>query len=416
MLNNITFFINWGLLIAFSLCFFYQAVFFFAKLKRWKPQSIQHDDHRFAVLVAARNEENVIGHLIDSIFSQTYDIDKISVFVVADNCSDNTASVARAHGAMCYERKNSENKGKGYALAFLLDCLERSEQIGQFDGYFIFDADNILSHNFIREMNSVFSEGYTIVSGYRNSTNISSSWISFGYGLWFLHESSFLNRGRMMIGSNCMISGTGYLIRADFLKENNGWNWFFLTEDVQITADCFCKDIRIGYCETAIFYDEQPVDLKTSFTQRIRWVRGYYQVFHHYGRKLFLKTIHDFSLSCFDMLMSYLPAFILVLSAGFAYGILLLIGLLTTVNLAFLIFSLLRFIGSSYLAIFVLGLYTAHTEQKQINCNSRRQLLYLLLFPFYMFTYFPIALIALFSKAEWIPIPHGSSPKNKKRL
>ncbi|HAL20832.1 MAG TPA: N-acetylglucosaminyltransferase, partial [Ruminococcaceae bacterium] len=80
--------------------------------------------HKYAVVIAARNEEKVIGNLLDSIAKQDYPKELITVFVVADNCTDKTAEVARNRGAVCYERFDNEHKTKGFALQFLFDRIE----------------------------------------------------------------------------------------------------------------------------------------------------------------------------------------------------------------------------------------------------------------------------------------------------
>ena len=130
--------------------------------------------HRYAVLIAARNEENVIAGLLDSLAAQTYDMSLVTVFVAADNCTDSTAAIAREHGAVVYERFNHVNVGKGYALDFLLQHIGADYPEG-FDGYFVFDADNILSPDYLERMNESFSAGNEIVTSYRNSKKTSAT-------------------------------------------------------------------------------------------------------------------------------------------------------------------------------------------------------------------------------------------------
>ena len=101
-------------------------------------------NHRYGIVIAARNEENVIGGLLESIGSQTYPAEYMTVFVVADNCTDRTAEVARSYGAVCYERFNTEKRTKGFALRYLFGQIDRDYWVDAFDAYVIFDADNIL--------------------------------------------------------------------------------------------------------------------------------------------------------------------------------------------------------------------------------------------------------------------------------
>ena len=163
--------INFIIATVFFVCYSYQFAYILVPyLKKEKPHK-PAELHRYAVLISARNEELVIGNLLDSISAQDYPSSLVRVFVVADNCTDKTAKVARAHGAIVYERFNDKLVGKGYALEYLLDRI--GEEYGDvFDAYMVFDADNLLSEDYISRMNETFSDGYRIITSYRNSTAI----------------------------------------------------------------------------------------------------------------------------------------------------------------------------------------------------------------------------------------------------
>ena len=88
--------------------------------RKFKPAKKKH---KYGILIAARNEKAVIGNLLDSINKQDYPKDKLTVFVVADNCTDNTAEIARKHGAKVYERFDDTKKTKGFALEFLFENI-----------------------------------------------------------------------------------------------------------------------------------------------------------------------------------------------------------------------------------------------------------------------------------------------------
>lgn len=399
--------LNWSMIAAFAICFSYQAIYFFVRYRKKTPIANAEKRNRYAVLIAARNEERVIGDLIDSIEQQTYPGYLLDAFVVADNCSDRTAEIARFKGAICYERFNKQQVGKGYALQYLLHQMENNEILEDYDGYFVFDADNILQENYVEEMNKVFCSGYQVVTSYRNSKNFDDNWISFGYGLWFLHEAELLNKGRMAFGSSCMVSGTGYLISTEVLERNDGWKFFLLTEDIEFTADCILNDIKIGYCENAEFFDEQPTRLVDSWNQRIRWIKGYYQVFGKYGGALLRKVFCERSFSSYDMLMGYLPAFLLTSVSSMIGLAELAIGILTAQSLHYIFFSIMMFGISTFSAMFLLGLYTALTQWKRIPGTAAKKAGYLFTFPIYMYTYFPIAIAALRRRVEWKPMQHG---------
>ena len=408
--------INWSIIAAFIVCFSYQAIYFFVRYLK-KPQIADTGKkNRYAVLIAARNEERVIGDLIDSIHDQSYPGYLLDVFVVADNCTDRTAAIARWKGAECYERFNKMQVGKGYALEYLLNQLSRDGVLEDYEGYFVFDADNILQRNYVEEMNKVFNSGYEVVTSYRNSKNFGANWISFGYGLWFLHEAEFLNKGRMAFGSSCMVSGTGYLVSTRVLQKNHGWKFFLLTEDIEFSADCIANDIRIGYCEKAEFFDEQPTRLRDSWNQRLRWVKGYYQVFGKYGGRLAGKALREKSFSSYDMMMGYLPAFLLTSVASLIGLAMLVIGIVSAQNWMFTLQSVGVFLISTFAAMFLLGIYTEATQWKKIPCSNGKKIAYLFTFPIFMYTYFPIAIAAMKKKVEWKPMQHGLTREKQNTL
>ena len=260
-------------------------------------------------------------------------------------------------------------------------------------------------------MNKTFNDGYDAVTSYRNSKNFGDNWISHGYGLWFLHEAQFLNRGRMRTGNSCMVSGTGYMISRELIEKNDGWKFFLLTEDIEFTADCIANGAKIGYCERAEFYDEQPTKLSVSWHQRMRWVKGYFQVYRKYGRQLLSKVGKKGGFSCFDMLMSNLPAFILTMVATFAGLTLTILALLTAQDFTSAILCIGKFTVNTSAAMLVLGIYTTLTEWKHIHMAWYKKIGYMFTFPIYMLTYIPIAFVAMFKKVEWKPIAHGCKIK-----
>lgn len=274
---------------------FYKTVYkwigFLVKAKKFKPAP---QTKKYGIVIAARNEELVIGNLVDSLHGQTYPRENFRVFVVADNCdpTDRTAEIAREHGATVYERHCPEKARKGWALEFLFDNIEKDFGIKSFDGYLFFDADNVVSADYLERMNEAFSTGADGVIGYRNSKNFDQNWISAHYSIHFMRSSMSLHRprGRLKLGTH--IAGTGYLLSSDMLKD--GWHYSSLTEDTQATMDFAVQGKRIEYCEAAEFFDEQPYQIKVMLRQRIRWAKGRMACFFRYCPKLFYGLVRIF--------------------------------------------------------------------------------------------------------------------------
>lgn len=415
--------INYLLSTLFLACYGYQFLYMLYALlfpKKTAPVQIAAlsptpSGKRYALLVCARNEEAVIGDLLESIRAQSYPQALLEAFVAADNCTDLTALIARQQGATVYERFDTAKVGKGYALQFLLSHIWKDRGQDAFDGYFILDADNLLSTDFVARMDETFSQGYRIVTGYRASKNYGENWISAGYALWFLRESRFLNGARMGLGTSCTVNGTGFLIHKDVLLQNGGWKHFLLTEDAEFSADCVLQGERIAYCPQGVFFDEQPVCFSQSWRQRLRWCKGYFQVLRRYGGRLFRRSLALRGFAAFDLAMSILPALAITL-AGCALNVVaaMLILLSGGSNMSLLLRSALDGMLNMYLTLFFMGSVITLAEWNRLDASPARKLLYALSFPIFTLTYLPISVAALFQRVEWKPVYHGEQARPAK--
>ena len=420
--------VNWLIGIIFFVCYTYQFLYIPVVWLRGKIRNrsrraaadgyaaarslaaaapAKRQTNRYAVMICARNEEKVIGDLIASIHAQTYDPKLIHIFVMADNCTDQTARIAREAGATVYERFNRVRVGKGYALAALMKQIQQIYPEG-FDGYFVFDADNILSPDYVEQMDKTFSKGFEIVTSYRNSKNYGDNWLSAGSALWYLRESRYLNHARHLLGTSCAVGGTGFLFSRTIAEEMGPWPYHCLVEDIEFTADVIVKGHKIAFCPDAVFYDEQPSDMRQSWRQRSRWCKGGLQVFSRYGGALIKGAAHG-SFSCFDLAMSTMPAYILSVAAIACNVILAIYGAVVGDNLMIAVQSIAEMAFDMYLTVFTLGMITTVTEWRQIRAGTGKKILYAFTFPIFMFTYIPIALSAVFCKIEWKPVEHRVS-------
>ena len=404
--------------ILFILCYAYQFLYIPVALAPKKKKPLQAPLRRYAILISARNEESVIAQLLDSISQQDYPADLIVPFVVADNCTDATARVARDAGAVVYERFNKQQVGKGYALNYLIQQIRDAWGDEYFDGYFVFDADNLVDPNFVSEMNRTFDRGYDAVTCYRNSKNFGSNWISAGYSIWFLREARFLNFPRTLLGTNCHVSGTGFLVSAQVIRDNGGWPFHLLTEDIQFSVDGAIKGRRIGYCDKAVVYDEQPTTFRQSWDQRLRWSKGFYQVDRRYALPLLRGCFRGGrrGLSCYDMLATVAPGMLLtVLLLLFNGGILAACFTqppywaqrIVDVTLGFIASNLWNF----YVGLLAYGMLTVASEWRHIDAAPMQKIGYVFTFPIFMFTYIPISMVALVRRVEWKPIYHTATKK-----
>lgn len=419
----------------------YKAVYFaigFLFTRKFKPAK---NKYKYGILIAARNEEAVIGNLLDSINKQDYPKELLTVFVVADNCTDNTAKIAREHGAVCYERFDNERKTKGFALQFLFKQIEKDYKINSFDGYFIFDADNLLNKNYITKMNDAFDSGEKIITSYRNTKNFDENWVSSTYALHWLRSIRTNHRARSVLRLATNIQGTGFLFANEVVK--NGWKYTGLTEDRALTADAVARGYQITYQDEAEFFDEQPISLKVALRQRLRWSKGHLLAFLETGPYLFINIFfgklfikdkwgntkkksnlllnivesirHRFA--SFDTLMQLTPLVVFNLARWLIVYIIIRScnayvdagtnALIVSIFIS--IWSRLKYRFGQYFANMWMAVYVFIVERYRIKkIPFMKKVLYTFTWPTFDIIGRYTTYLALFVKVTWKPIPHVS--------
>ena len=391
-----------------GLAYAYQFVFLvisYAKRKKAPPT----DKHsRIAVLIAARNEERVIGNLINSLFSQDYPKECFDIFVVADNCTDKTKEHASRLGATVYERHNTEQVGKGYALEYLISSIKRDRGDNAYDAFLVFDADNTLEPNYITEMNKTLALGYDCVTSYRNSINYGDNWLSAGQGMCFLRDMVMLNRARMAVGGCCFVSGTGFIFTNELCRRfGGGWPFHTLTEDCEFTMYNAIHGSRMGYCDTAILYDEQTTRFSQSWSQRLRWCKGGIQVFVKYIRELLSGIFKGKFISCFDMSMCMAPAYIISVLATAINTLGAVISLALGTDPVSILVTLASAIAGIYAVFLCFSIPLTVSEWKRLRATPIKKILYAFTFPIFMGTFLPITCVALLKRqVKWKQIEH----------
>lgn len=263
---------------------FYVVIAVFGLKKRKSDFAKTAPSKRLAALIAARNEENVIPQLIESLQKQNYPRDMYDIVVVPNNCTDSTEQTARDLGARIVNvRVPVHSKGEALKDAFaqLLDSDE-------YDAFCIFDADNIVHANFMQAANDALNAGVRIAQGYRDSKNPSASWAAGASSIFYWFMNRLYNHARRVIGSSAALNGTGFIIASSLLKET-GFETHSLTEDLEYTAKCAIKGERIYWLDEAITYDEQPESIFDALSQRRRWFGGAWQCKKYYMRDLLKK-------------------------------------------------------------------------------------------------------------------------------
>lgn len=292
----------------------YQILISLCSLVKIKDKPLKvNKKHRFMAIIPAHNEEAVVGNLIESLKNQNYDKDLYDIYVIADNCTDNTAKVAKEAGAIVYKRFDETKKTKGYALDWFLK--QKIEENAPYDAFFIFDADNIVHPDFIKNMNKKLCQGEDVVQGYRDIKNPTDSWITAGYALFYWSMHRFYHLARYNLGLSPLLNGTGFMVKFDVVKPQ-GWDTVTLTEDIEFSLKRIIKGKRLGWATDAICYDEQPVGFKQSWSQRSRWTVGHIQCIKEYTKQLAVAAKENKTMMNFDGLLYILgsiPMFIITL-------------------------------------------------------------------------------------------------------
>ncbi len=388
--------INICLCALLALCYAYQFVYIIISyaVKRRAPDTDKRS--RLAVLVCARNEESVISRLLSSLAEQDYPKDMYAVFVAADNCTDATARVARECGATVYERQDTERVGKGYALDFLIRSVKSEHGTDAFDAFVIFDADNVAERNYLTEINKTLALGYDCVTSYRAPLNYADNWITAGQGMCFLRDMVLLNRARMAVGGASFVSGTGYAFTNRLVESfGGGWPFTTLTEDCEFTVYNAVSGTKMGYSDTARFYDEQPTKFRQSWNQRLRWCRGGIQVFVKYIRRLLKEIMKGRLLSCLDMAMCMAPAYLISVGVTLVNTVGTVIALALGANPVEIAVGLGVTLLGVYLAFLAFSVPLTVSEWRMLGDSTARKLIYMLTFPFFMLTFLPITCTAL---------------------
>ena len=362
-------------------------------IHEYKPLS------RFAVLIPARNEGEVIGNLIESLTKADYPRELFKIITLINNCDDDTPEIASEKGSeLMYMGSRVSSKGD-----VLKEAFERLSGRG-FDAFIVFDADNVVHPDFLKKMNNIYQSGYKVAQGRKDSKNMNDNWISAGYSLFYNLQNFFFNKARTHIKASATINGTGFMVSEDLVRD--GFAPLSITEDIELSIMCILKGHRVVYCDDAITYDEQPTEFKAAWYQRMRWSKGIMQCTGIYSGRLFKRFVREKDFSSLDkiffMISPYMQVFALlpVILLAFTYGFHLADE--SFLNSALLTTSL-GFVGGYFLSlivcVFTVGWYKQDLKGSVVG---------ILLFAVFMMTWIPINIVCMIKKNNfnWVPVRH----------
>ncbi len=352
---------------------------------------------KFAILIPARDESRVIEELLNSILNQTRKIDSDDVYVIVEEESDKTVELVKNKNMNIVFRHDLSKKRKGYALDDAVK--EILEQKKHYDAYFIFDADNVLDKDYIKNMEEAYEDGYDIGIGYRNTKNGNDSVIAAASSLTFSMINTLGNEHKTKCNNTLTISGTGFYIKGDIVEKLGGYPFNSLTEDYELTLYATLNDLTTTYVKNAIFFDEQPVKYNITINQRTRWIKGFFEARKKYIPLLLKKEINKNFSSSFHQIMGVTPYILLIIGL---LGILL-INYFNVKNTIILILFV-------YLIMVLITSIMVLKENTYLNINNKMKIKVILYNPIFLTTYIICLFKAILNKdVKWLKIEHSKS-------
>lgn len=385
-----------GLLLKLFSAYFVIIALFALKKPAVYPQAIPKT--KFAVVIAARNEAKVIGELVKSLKTQDYPAELFAVYVVPNNCSDNTAEQAEMAGAEIIHCTGPVHY-KGDALSQSLKQL----MLFDYDAFVVFDADNVVDKKYLLEMNHAFCSGAKVAKGKLLAKNPYDSWVAGCYDIYFGINNFFFSRARAACGLSAKLVGTGFAVHRSVLDKMGGWHTITMAEDAEFSSQCALVGERVFWVPAAVSYDEEPNSFAQSLIQRKRWSSGVMQVAKLRVPLLLQGYNKKNRPFCFDMTLFLLTPFVQILSSFITFLTLLTSGISGISPQIFLWMSLLYIIGSYCGTALFAGFITLAATRRNIGLLKS-----VITFPLFMASWLPLQIIALFYKTTtWEQIQHS---------
>ncbi len=287
------------LLTAIGLLLAYQTILgFLALIPQRLPTFVPDKERRFAIVLPAHNEEKMIAKTIYSISGVLYPKKQYDLTVIADNCTDHTAKIARNLGATVLERTNDSLRGKGYALRWAFDQILASHK--NYDAVVVIDSDSLISGNFLDVMNRYLENGSRVIQSADLVLPQPGNWSSEAIRIGFLMFNYVRPLGRAILGLNMGLRGNGMCFSTSLLREIP-WQAWSLTEDVEYGLILMLQDVRIEFAPQATVWAQMPLNSANAVSQRTRWESGRIDVKQTYAKRFLKEALRRPSFLFFDV-------------------------------------------------------------------------------------------------------------------
>lgn len=256
-----------------------------ASLFRSRASQPAKPRNRFRILIPSHNESEIIDKTLGGLVNLTYPRERFEVIVIADNCTDNTAELARNHDVTVWERSDLTQKSKGHALSWAIEKLFQGDA-GDFDGVVVIDADTLVHPRLLDWFSHYLDLGCDYIQGYYNGSNKESSWRTklLSYALSLINGAYLA--GSHASGISVALRGNGMCFSKDGLARNP-WQAATLAEDIEFSWKLRLRGERVAFAPEAMVYGELVSgNHKGTVSQRQRWEVG-----RRLLRQLFTKEI-----------------------------------------------------------------------------------------------------------------------------
>jgi cellulose synthase/poly-beta-1,6-N-acetylglucosamine synthase-like glycosyltransferase len=277
------------------------------KLRRAEEQEVREEDVKFALIIPAHNEEPVIERTVSNLLKMKYQRSLFDIVVIADNCEDQTASVARESGAICVERNNEPAGRKGFAISWYLENVLPDDQ--SYEALIIIDADSQPLPDFLRLMSNRLRAGGAVLQGKHVISNPEDSIFTRMADIDMRINNRLRNQARTNMGLSCRLMGDAMCFERTVL-EKYPWGAHSLVEDREYGIQLIGRGIRIEYVREAMSLGQAASGWSRAKSQRMRWTGGVQSLRRRFVKNLIVSGIRDRNLSAIDQAIELiLPPF-----------------------------------------------------------------------------------------------------------
>ena len=308
---------------------------------------------KFAIIIPAHNEEMIISGLCENLQKINYSKKLHDIFVIADNCTDRTATICLNNNFNVLERQDEVNTGKGYAIKYAFDNVK----LDRYDAVLIVDADTHVDENILFELSKSLARGDVAIQCYIKIPNKNETWFTELLSVSRIINGLLYHYPKSLLGLSSYLMGSGICFSTDLIK-NKGWTAFSIAEDWEYYAQLLLDGYRIAFAKNAVVYQYESKSLGQATSQRLRWSSGRWNVTKTLGVRLMLEGIKKRSLLLIDAslplifpnyslqinltIVSMVMAFLLPYSSWTVY--------LTAASFSLLAGQLLIFIAGAFVA------------------------------------------------------------------